>query len=98
MPLELVVVAPKTVGYVEYEDREPAGNEVLIRTTVSGIKHGTELNTYRGFVPFGDRLWDPALRLFRPLRQGESVKPFFPHSMGSWAAGEVIAVPKFRPN
>ncbi len=101
MPLELVVVAPKTVGYLEYEDREPAGREVLVRTTVSGIKHGTEINTYRGLVPFGDRLWDPDLRLFRPQTEGEKIQPFFPHTMGSWAAGVVIdvgpEVHRFRP-
>lgn len=101
MPLELLVVSPKTIGYMEYEDWEPTGSEVLIRTTVSGIKHGTELNTYRGVVPFNDRLWDPALRLFRPLREGEAIEPFFPHKMGSWAAGVVVKVGpdarKFRP-
>ncbi len=92
MPLELVVTAPKTIGYQEYEDREPSGDEVHIRTTVSGIKHGTELNTYRGVVPFGDRLWDPTLRLFRPPREDECIKPYFPHQMGSWAAGVVTRV------
>ena len=92
MPLELVVVSPKTVAYREYEEREPVRNEVLVRTTVSGIKHGTEINTYRGVVPFADRVWDPRLRLFRPLREGERAEPFFPHTMGSWAAGVVVAV------
>lgn len=40
MPLELVVEAPKKVGFVEYADRTPLGDEVLIQTTVSGIKQG----------------------------------------------------------
>jgi threonine dehydrogenase-like Zn-dependent dehydrogenase len=101
MPLELVVESPRTVVFVEYEEREPAGNEVLVRTTVSGIKHGTEINTYRGIVPFADQVWDPALRVFRPLSEGEQVAPFFPHKMGSWAAGVVVRVgpdaDKFKP-
>jgi threonine dehydrogenase-like Zn-dependent dehydrogenase len=92
MPLELVVKSPREVAFVEYEDRDPVGNEVLVRTTVSGIKHGTEINTYRGIVPFVDRVFDPSLRAFRPLRDSEKAQPFFPHRMGSWAAGVVTQV------
>ena len=92
MPLELVVESPRKVVFVEYEDRDPVANEVLIRTTVSGIKHGTEINVYRGIVPFADRVFDPDLRAFRPFRDGEEPEPFFPHKMGSWAAGVVTRV------
>jgi len=92
MPLELIVETPKKIGYLEYADPEPAGKEVLVRTTVSGIKHGTELNMYRGTLPFATELWDPDLRLFRSPDEGEQVAPFFPHTLGSWAAGVVVAV------
>jgi threonine dehydrogenase-like Zn-dependent dehydrogenase len=92
MPLELVVESPRKVAFVEYDDRDPVGNEVLIRTTVSGIKHGTEINVYRGIVPFADRVFDPDLRAFRPFRDGEEPEPFFPHKMGSWAVGVVTRV------
>jgi threonine dehydrogenase-like Zn-dependent dehydrogenase len=92
MPQELVVISPKTIGFSSYEDRQPAGDEVLIQTQVSGIKHGTELNMYRGTLPFASELWDPALRLFRPPGEGESVAPFYPHTLGSWAAGVVLQV------
>jgi threonine dehydrogenase-like Zn-dependent dehydrogenase len=92
MPQELVVISPKTIGFSSYEDRQPAGDEVLIQTQVSGIKHGTELNMYRGTLPFASELWDPALRLFRPPGEGESVAPFYPHTLGSWAAGVVLKV------
>ena len=92
MPLELVVKSPREVAFVEYEDRDPVGDEVLVRTTVSGIKHGTEINVYRGIVPFADRVFDLDLRAFRPLRDGEEPAPFFPHKMGSWAAGVVARV------
>jgi threonine dehydrogenase-like Zn-dependent dehydrogenase len=101
MPLELVVESPKKIGYAEYTDREPAGREALVRTTVSGIKHGTELNMYRGSLPFAEELWDPDLRLFRSPGAGEQVAPFFPHTLGSWAAGVVERVgpdvTRFRP-
>ncbi|MHB0858686.1 MAG: zinc-dependent alcohol dehydrogenase [Anaerolineae bacterium] len=89
MPRELMVTSPKIIAYFPYEDPEPAGSQVLVRTTVSGIKHGTELNHYRGQVPFENQTWDPTLRLFRPLREHERNAPFFPHSLGSWAAGVV---------
>lgn len=92
MPQELVVLAPKTIGFNNYEDRRPVGDEVLIHTTVSGIKHGTEINMYRGTLPFATELWDPDLRLFRLPDDGESVAPFYPHTLGSWAAGVVAEV------
>jgi threonine dehydrogenase-like Zn-dependent dehydrogenase len=90
--LELVVESPRKVVFVEYEDRDPVANELLVRTTVSGIKHGTEINVYRGIVPFADRVFDPDLRAFRPFRDGEEPEPFFPHKMGSWAVGVVTRV------
>ena len=92
MPRELIVETPKKIGYQEYPDREPVGKEVLVKTTVSGIKHGTELNMYRGTLPFAEELWDPCLRLFRKPGPGEQVAPFFPHTIGSWAAGVVVQV------
>jgi threonine dehydrogenase-like Zn-dependent dehydrogenase len=92
VPLELVVESPRNIAFVEYEDRDPVGDEVLVQTTVSGIKHGTEINVYRGIVPFVDRVFDPSLRAFRPLRDTEKARPFFPHRMGSWAAGVVAQV------
>ena len=92
MPLELVAIAPRQIGYLEYTDRDPVGNEVLVQTTLSGVKHGTEINLYRGTNPFAHEVWDPLLRLFRPPREGESVEPFFPQPLGSWAAGVVRAV------
>jgi len=92
MPYELVVQSPKVVTFAEYQDRDPVGNEVLVQTSVSGIKHGTELNIYRGTLPFATELWDAELRLFRPPRPDEQIKPFFPHTMGSWAAGVVRKV------
>jgi threonine dehydrogenase-like Zn-dependent dehydrogenase len=100
MPLELVVKTPKVIAYAEYTDHEPLESEVMVQTTVSGIKHGTELNMYRGTLPFADELWDPDLRLFRFPEGGEQIAPFFPHTLGSWAAGVVLktgpAVRRFK--
>jgi threonine dehydrogenase-like Zn-dependent dehydrogenase len=92
MPLELILEGPKIIGFRSYEERPPTGTQVLVETTVSGIKSGTEINLYRGTAPFVTQLWDPALRLFRDPVMGEEVAPFFPHTLGSWAAGKVKAV------
>ena len=92
MPLELIAQSPRTIAYAEYSDHDPVSDQVLVQTLVSGIKHGTELNTYRGTLPFASELWDPALRLFRPPREDEQVAPYYPHTLGSWAAGVVRAV------
>ena len=92
MPLELIVEAPGRIGFAPYSDREPAADEVLVHTLVSGIKHGTELNMYRGTLPFAEEVWDTQLRLFRPPREDERIAPFYPHTVGSWAAGVVRAV------
>lgn len=92
MPIELIAPSPRQIGYQHYDDRDPIADEVLIETTVSGIKHGTELNLYRGATPFANELFDPVLRLFRAPHDGESIAPFFPHTLGSWAAGIVRAV------
>jgi threonine dehydrogenase-like Zn-dependent dehydrogenase len=101
MPLELTIEAPRRIGYASYAERQPAGSEVLVRTRVSGIKHGTELNMYRGTLPFADELFDRQERLFRPPHADEKIAPFYPHTVGSWAAGVVQAVgpqvKRFRP-
>jgi threonine dehydrogenase-like Zn-dependent dehydrogenase len=92
MPLELIVRTPKEIDFVEYQDSEPTLAEVLVQTTISGIKHGTEINMYRGTLPFANELWDPTLRLFRSPGDDELIPPFYPHTLGSWAAGVVLKV------
>jgi len=92
MPLELIAAAPRKIDYAEYAERDPQGSEVRVRTLVSGIKHGTELNMYRGTLPFAEEVWDTQLRVFRPPGEGERIAPFYPHTLGSWAAGVVEAV------
>ena len=92
MPLELIVAEPRRIDYAEYADSEPGNGQVLVQTLVSGIKHGTELNMYRGTLPFAQEVWDPRLRLFRPPGENDHIAPFYPHTLGSWAAGVVQAV------
>ncbi len=83
MPLELIVRIPKEIDFVQYQDREPCAGEVLVEARVSGIKHGTELNMYRGTLPCAEQVWDLGLRLFRPPEPDEHIAPCYPHGLGS---------------
>ena len=70
---------------------EPLGSvgarQVLIRSTKSTIKHGTEMVYFReGGGPFHDREFDPALRTFLPI-EGES--RLYPRPVGSMTVGIV---------
>ncbi len=95
MPIELVLSAPKQIEFQAYEDRPPAEGEVLVRSIVSGISHGTEMNHYRGTVPFHERTFDPELRVFRPIGEPEAADPGlrpYPRLIGYENVGQVQAV------
>jgi 2-desacetyl-2-hydroxyethyl bacteriochlorophyllide A dehydrogenase len=63
--------------------------DIRIRTLISGISHGTELNLYRGTSPFADRVFDPALRAFvRPDAAGAG----YPAPLGYELVGVVEEV------
>jgi len=92
MPYEIIIVSPSKIELRSYEDKDPTNNEVLVQTSVSGIKSGTELNLYRGANPFVNEVWDNDLRLFRPAIDDDELPDFFPHTLGSWASGIVRKV------
>jgi threonine dehydrogenase-like Zn-dependent dehydrogenase len=92
MPRELIVEAPGRIGYREYTEPDLGPNQVLVETRVSGIKHGTEMNAYRGTLPFAGKIWDGELRLFRAPDSAEAQRAWYPQPLGSWAAGVVRAV------
>ena len=70
-----------------------------MQTLVSGIKHGTELNMYRGTLPFASSS-GTRLAPFPPPEPDEQIAPFYPHTLGS-GAGVVTAVgpevKRFKP-
>lgn len=51
MPKELIFTGPRQIGFQEYEERDPAPNEILVETILTGISHGTEMSIYRGTGP-----------------------------------------------
>jgi threonine dehydrogenase-like Zn-dependent dehydrogenase len=83
--------APRTVGFMEEEDRPLEGHEVRLRTLYSGISAGTELTAFRGTNPYLNRRWDESLRLFMNDPQHESIQ----YPLKAWGyeeVGEVIEV------
>jgi 2-desacetyl-2-hydroxyethyl bacteriochlorophyllide A dehydrogenase len=95
MPTELILSAPRQIEFRAYEDHLPAEGEVLVRSIVSGISHGTEMNHYRGSVPFHERVFDADLRVFRPIAEqaaaNAQVQPY-PRLIGYENVGQVREV------
>ncbi len=88
MAKALWVDAPYTLSYRELENRDPRPNEIKLKTLLSGISHGTELNLYSGHSPFKDKRFDLEKRLFI----AEPNHIFYPIQLGYELVGEVIAV------
>ncbi|MFL5734541.1 MAG: zinc-binding alcohol dehydrogenase [Chloroflexia bacterium] len=83
--------APRTIGYMEEEDRLLEAHEVRLRTLYSGISAGTELTGFRGTNPYLNRRWDESLRLFINDPQHETIQ----YPIKAWGyeeVGEVVEV------
>jgi len=87
---QLVFAQPMKVSYIDVPLRDPGPGEVLARTVLSGISHGTELSSFLGVSPFVQKTLTPE-RAFRP-RQADD-PPFYPfHWAGYDAVGLVERV------
>lgn len=64
MSKELVFLGPKKVGFREYTEKSLKKNEVKLKSLMSGISHGTEMNYYRDTVPFFKKKWNHDFRMF----------------------------------
>ena len=60
--------------------------EIRVRSLVSGISHGTELNLYRGTSAFADRVFDRDLRAFV---SPDPPRPAYPATLGYELVGTV---------
>ena len=85
----LVLEGPRTLRLREEDTPGPGSREVRIRTLVSGISHGTELNLYRGSSAFADREFDCDLRAFVTP---DPPRPTYPAMLGYSLVGVVDAV------
>ncbi len=88
MPREILVTAPRVIEFREYSEPPLKAGEVRVKSIISGIKHGTEMNLYRGTSPFFDQNFDLDYRLFLPAQPGK----LYPCNLGSWLVGEVMEI------
>jgi threonine dehydrogenase-like Zn-dependent dehydrogenase len=73
-----MLMGPREVGYEDIPSRPPGPGEVRLRSLLSGISHGTEMNLYRGTSGFGDQIFDrDGLRAFVPAD-----RPPYPATLG----------------
>lgn len=89
MPQVLTLVGPRSLEIREVEPQPGLlPGQARLRSVVSGISHGTELNLYRGTSPFHDKDFDREARLFRP-RTGANDNP---HAIGYELVSEVVEI------
>lgn len=78
----ILFTAPYKLDIVEDKLPEPGQGEVLIRTRLSAISHGTEMLVYRGQFPSGMTADDTIPELRRPLN--------YPLKYGYAVVGDII--------
>lgn len=90
MAKKLIMPAPGQVDYLEIPIGQPGPGQVLARTVVSGISHGTEMTAYLGVSPFINKAMTPE----RTLRdKGPDDASFYPFQYAGYdAVGVVTAV------
>lgn len=88
MVKSLTLVGPRQLEITEEPSRALESGEARLRSLVSGISHGTELNLYRGTSPFDGQVFDRDYRLFRPRGEGAS----YPTGLGYEMVSEVVEV------
>jgi 2-desacetyl-2-hydroxyethyl bacteriochlorophyllide A dehydrogenase len=82
----LQLEGPRTLRLRDENAPGLAPREIRVRSLLSGISHGTELNLYRGTSAFADRVFDRSLRAFvapDPPRQA------YPATLGYELVGTV---------
>lgn len=81
-------LSPKTLVIEEVEDPSIQSNEVKIKSIISGISHGSEMNVYRGVAPFFHKKFDRQTRLFIQSAQNDTWKyPVRSCDPGVWYMG-----------
>jgi len=47
VPREMLVTSPRVIEFRQYSEPPLKPDEVRLKSIISGIKHGTEMNLYR---------------------------------------------------
>lgn len=90
MPRTLVLDGPRRLRLVEQPSRPLLPGEARLRSLMSGISHGTELNLYRGTSAFTDKVFDRGLRAFVAPPAGSASA--YPVTLGYEMVSEVVEV------
>ena len=89
MARALVLEGPRSLRLQDADSPDLGPRDVRVRTLLSGVSHGTELNLYRGTSAFADRAFDKDLRAFvRP----DPPRPAYPAPLGYELVGRVEEV------
>jgi 2-desacetyl-2-hydroxyethyl bacteriochlorophyllide A dehydrogenase len=83
-----VITGPRTVEVRDLPLPEPGPADIVVRTHVSGISAGTEMNVYRGRAPQWRTRQDPQTGLFTPTDEPDWS---YPLAYGYAAVGQVVA-------
>ena len=86
---KLVITAPGQIGFERLALPQPEPGQVLARSFLSGISHGTEMTAYLGTSPFVEKTITKH-RTFQPRVDGAAFYPF--RYAGYELIGEVIAL------
>ncbi len=86
MGSKLIIVEPGKCGYEPLEVPDPGANQVLCRTVLSGISHGTEMTAFLGTSPFLKKKFTPE-RVFENKVEGDPA--FYPVR---WVGYDAVAV------
>jgi 2-desacetyl-2-hydroxyethyl bacteriochlorophyllide A dehydrogenase len=82
----LLLEGPRTLRLRDEDAPALEAREIRVRSLVSGISHGTELNLYRGTSAFADRIFDRDLRAFV---HPDPPRPAYPAVLGYELVGAV---------
>lgn len=70
---QLIFPEPYRVDFDEVELSAPGPCQILARTVLSGISHGTEMMAHTGGAPFHDQIFTAERRLARGLPSTRSI-------------------------
>ncbi|MEM2239877.1 MAG: zinc-binding alcohol dehydrogenase [Candidatus Bathyarchaeia archaeon] len=90
MPRELVLTAPRTLTFREYEEPVLKAKQIRVKSILTAEKHGTSLAIYRGKSPFHVKRYDDRLKLFIPLEEEERKRAVYPCHVGNMTVGVVV--------
>ena len=104
----VVISQPLEVGIEEAEEPQPGPGEILIRTLITGISAGTEMNLYRGTNPdlvrrrWGEEFVYPMMPLGSP-GDVEAMDDLLPgmatmYGMSYFSSGICFAKPSLTPS